>query len=964
VSAVPERAPKSEADRSISKQVRGSTLLLSGRGCSLLLNLLTQVVIIRSLSKSDYGLLSYVLCAVDLLSITAVLCMDKTFSRFGAIYHEQNDRPRLAGTLLLGLMMPVVLGGLMIGGIWGLAQWFPSLVPLDETTWPLMIILVMLIPSNGIASVALSLMTVVRGAREVFFRKHLLGPILKLALVGAVLMSGGQLNGVAWALLIGSLLMLAIDLWLCVKLAREERLLECYVSRDVIVPVKELLSFSLPLLVSDLAYQARGTLLIVMLGSMATAEDAAAFRAASSLVRINELVLMNFMVMFVPLASRLYSTGKTADFWRMQEQTNLWVLVMSFPFYAACVTLARPAVLAMYGSAYADVVPLMILLSAGYFCKATFGFNGLVLRVLGRMRTLLIIEAVVAVATIGAAIALMPQGAMGACLAALIGFGIQCLLKHIAVRRTSGYQTFGDQLWLQTSIVSLAALLAIVSWTANLGWIDGALLAVTASLTVLAISRRKLAIDESFPELKKLKVLSRFLAPAPGWPKGRPTTNESSTMRIGYMMSRFPKLTETFVLREMIEMERLGIPVEVYPLQREKASTVHPEAVPFVDRARFTPWMNATILLCCLRTFCRKPLVVLRTLTTLIKANWGSRRYLSGAILFFPKALYLAEVMRRDRITHLHAHFASHPAMVGWVIHQLTGLPYSFTAHGSDLHRDRHMLREKVDDAAFVATISDYNRNLILDECEHAPQSKVHVVHCGIDSGVFPERDSPTPFDQDNGPLQLACIGTLHEVKGQEYLLRACHLLQERGIEYRCHLIGDGPDLSELTRLVNELNLTESVVFHGRLTSDEIREVIREVDLIVAPSVPTSDGRREGIPVVLMEGMASGLVAVASDLSGIPELVIPGKTGVLCPPRDSREIADSIEALAASRDLREHLAAGGLAIVREEFDVARNTRLLLELIENSRAQHDSRLQDGEMSEEAIPSEAKEELCHS
>ena len=182
--------------------------------------------------------------------------------------------------------------------------------------------------------------------------------------------------------------------------------------------------------------------------------------------------------------------------------------------------------------------------------------------------------------------------------------------------------------------------------------------------------------------------------------------------------------------------------------------------------------------------------------------------------------------MQAENIDHVHAHFASHPAAAGFIIHRLVGIPYSFTAHGSDLHRDRHMLAEKVAELAFVAAISDYNRDLILSECQGKYGDKVKVIHCGVDTEVFQSRSHETPHEKGENPFMILCIGTLHEVKGQEYLIEACRQLQEKGIDFVCHFVGDGPDKATLTALAERASLSKKIRFHGRLTRDEIARLL------------------------------------------------------------------------------------------------------------------------------------------
>ncbi len=399
-------------------------------------------------------------------------------------------------------------------------------------------------------------------------------------------------------------------------------------------------------------------------------------------------------------------------------------------------------------------------------------------------------------------------------------------------------------------------------------------------------------------------------------------------LKVAYIMSRFPKLTETFILYEMLAMQQQGIQVEVYPLLREREEVMHSEAAQFVNVAHFQPFISSPILRANLHFLWKKPFVYLKTLWDLLRANWGSYKFFTGVIGIFPKTVLFAYQMRADNVQHVHAHFASHPAAAGFIIHRLAGIPYSFTAHGSDLHRDRHMLREKVAEAAFVAAISEYNKELIVSECRENYRQKVKVVHCGVDTEVFRARSHETPYEKGENPFMILCVGTLHEVKGQAYLIEACRQLPERGFDFECHFVGDGPDKKSLIELVEQAGLSDKVRFDGRLTRDEIARLLLDTDVLAAPSVPTRDGRREGIPVVLMEAMGSGVPVIASNLSGIPELVNDQLTGLLVPPRDATSLADAMECYIKYSDLRRRLGRAGRAKVVEEFDLNKNAEKL------------------------------------
>lgn len=398
-------------------------------------------------------------------------------------------------------------------------------------------------------------------------------------------------------------------------------------------------------------------------------------------------------------------------------------------------------------------------------------------------------------------------------------------------------------------------------------------------------------------------------------------------MRVAYLVSRFPKLSETFVLCEVLEMLRQGIEVEVHPLFRQRSALMHAEAREAVAHTHFEPlfsWRSAAANLHFLR---RRPRAWLGALGCLLRSNFGSARYLLGALATFPKVVLLARRLEQRGVVHVHAHFASHPAAAAFVIRRLVGIPFSFTAHGSDLHRDRHMLREKVAEASFVVCISRYNRQVILGECGFEVAPKLEVIHCGVDLEHFrpPEADRAAP---EPGPLRVVCTGTLHAVKGQAQLIEACRRLAARGVELHCDLIGDGPDRSRLERLVRDAGLGDRVRFRGACTRDAVARVLRAAHVCVVPSVPTRDGRREGIPVALMEAAASGVPVVASALSGIPEAIDDGVEGFLVPPGDPQALADAIGRLAADPDLRCRLGAAARRRMAREFSLEANARRL------------------------------------
>jgi glycosyltransferase involved in cell wall biosynthesis len=397
---------------------------------------------------------------------------------------------------------------------------------------------------------------------------------------------------------------------------------------------------------------------------------------------------------------------------------------------------------------------------------------------------------------------------------------------------------------------------------------------------------------------------------------------------VAYVVSRFPKLTETFVLYELLALEDLEVHVELYPLLREHEPVAHPEAAALVARAHYEPFLSLAILGSNVRMLLRRPRGYFGALWTVARGAFGSLNYLAGGLAIFPKVVHAATSMEEEGVTHVHCHFANHPATAGLIVHRLTGIPFSFTAHGSDLHRDRRLLREKAREAERVFTISDYNRRLIEDECGSEAERKVTVLHCGADTSLF----HPGARPRRTGSLAVVCVASLQEVKGHRYLLDACRVLLDRGVEFNCRLVGDGPLRVALETQIAELDLGGHVHLEGPRARPQVAEILGGADIAVCPSAPTSKGDREGIPVALMEAMATGLAVVASDISGIPELVDDDETGLLVPPGDASALADAITRLHEDSALRTRLGEAARARVVHDFDLRRNAAALAPLL--------------------------------
>lgn len=408
-------------------------------------------------------------------------------------------------------------------------------------------------------------------------------------------------------------------------------------------------------------------------------------------------------------------------------------------------------------------------------------------------------------------------------------------------------------------------------------------------------------------------------------------THEAAAPRVAYIMSRFPKITETFVLFEMSALEDAGASVEIFPLLRHRRGPRHPEAATYERRAHFLPFLSLAILRANTHRLLDDPAGYLRLWWSMLRGTWGSLNFLGGALIFLPKVVLFADRMQALGVDHVHAHFASHPALAALAVHRLTGIPFSFTAHGSDLHVERRMLDAKVEEAAFVVAVSAYNRDLIVEECGEQVRHKIRIIHCGADSAVF--KGAQRPADTNADSLRIVCVASLEEVKGHRYLLEACRLLRDRDVRIHCDLVGGGPLRARIEALVRELDIADTVHIHGPLPRPDVKGILERAHVAVLASCPTRSGKREGIPVALMEAMSCGLPVVASGVSGIPELVQDGYSGLLVPPGDPWSLADALARLASDPSLRCRLGATARRQIAAEFDLARGARLLLSEIE-------------------------------
>jgi glycosyltransferase involved in cell wall biosynthesis len=391
--------------------------------------------------------------------------------------------------------------------------------------------------------------------------------------------------------------------------------------------------------------------------------------------------------------------------------------------------------------------------------------------------------------------------------------------------------------------------------------------------------------------------------------------------RVAYITSRFPKLSETFVLYEILAIEELGVNVEIFPLIREREPVQHQEASRLAERAHDVRLMSRAVVAAQWYWLRRRPGAYLRAWWAAIRGNVASPRFLARAMVVVPLAATFARRMSGLEVVHIHAHWATHPTLAAYVASLLTAIPYSFTAHAHDIYVDRSMLLEKITRASFVVTISEYNRRFLERHYGEVARDRVVVIHCGTDPTLF----QPPP-SRAGGPWTVVCVASLQPQKGQRYLIDAVRRLVADGIDVRCLLVGDGETRAELERQVGAAGLEDHVLFLGQQPRHRVVELVGGADVVAQPSVILPSGKMEGIPVALMEAMAMERPVVATDISGVSELVEDGVTGLLVPAGDPARLADALRAIHDDPDVAARLGRASRRRVVEEFNLTRTAR--------------------------------------
>lgn len=392
----------------------------------------------------------------------------------------------------------------------------------------------------------------------------------------------------------------------------------------------------------------------------------------------------------------------------------------------------------------------------------------------------------------------------------------------------------------------------------------------------------------------------------------------STGPKVGYVVKRYPRFSETFIVNEILAHEAAGMQLEIFSL-RPSVDT-HFQNVISQVRAPVNYLPGGSVKSGTLWRQCHK-------LARRFPRLWDALAAAKHAdVVEAYQAVELAALIREKGIEHLHAHFATSAASVAQIAAAITGITWSVTMHAKDIFHEsvvREDLQSKIDAADAVVTVSDFNLQFLTSQFGN--HSKIHRVYNGLDLSVFDYHKSSV------STRKIISVGRLVEKKGLRYLVDACAILSDRGIEYDCDIVGTGELEQPLREQILQLAVDDRVRLIGPQPQNVVREMIRTADAFVAPCVVGEDGNRDGLPTVITESLALGTPCISTDVTGIPEIIRPGETGVIVAQQSPEELANEIQKIFDDEALRKSYSISGRRLVEAEFDIHQNAATIRKL---------------------------------
>src|SRR5215831_4581490 len=502
------------AQEATRTQIRGSSLFLLGRILSLGINFFTQVLMVRYLSTSDYGELAYGLAVVGFFRMFASLGLQDAIPRFVPIYRETREYGKMFGTILLAVGAVLITGILMVGAIWQAPFFLMPLITHEGLpTVAIFSILIVLAPIEAADALLDGLFASLAGTRDIFFRRYLLGPGLKFGVVVLLVWMKSSIVFLAYGYVVAGAVGVLIYGGLLIKLLREQGLLQLFRLEEVVIPARETLAFVIPGLVSAVA-MCISPVNIFLLGHLRTMTEVAFYRAAVPIAELNNICFMSFTLLYMPLAARLFARSDYRGINDLYWKTAAWMSVLSFPIFAVTFSLAKPLTIFLYGARYMPSGPVLALLSLASYFNVIVGFNLQTLKVIERLNYVSGASVVAALANLGVSTVMIKlYGAIGAATGSattLIGYN---LLLQAGLSPMAGFHLLDPRyLSVYLTIALGSCSLFFVGSLTSLNFYALLPLAALVSLCVFALTKKKLSIAETFPELLRLPLMRLLFA--------------------------------------------------------------------------------------------------------------------------------------------------------------------------------------------------------------------------------------------------------------------------------------------------------------------------------------------------------------------------------------------------------------------------------------------------------------------
>lgn len=494
-------------------QIRGSSLLLAGQAFALVAALLVQVLIVRYLTKESYGAFAYALSIVIIGEAVAAFGMRRGVGRYMPIYEEAGDRARAAGTLLLAVGAVLSLGLAVVLVVIGFRGAVAGSFEDSASAVTVIAILIVLAPIQALGTLLDGVFAVFQRPRAIVARKYVISPLLRLAVVvllvaaeqGVIFLAVGYVaTGAFGIVLYGPMLVRAL---------RARDLLRWMRPRRAVVPAREVLSFTAPLLSNDVTNAMLGAVGGIVLGVMAAPGDVADFRAVLPFVLTMGYVLSSFGLLLVPLASRMYTRGESDDLNRLYWRTAVWTGVLAFPIFLACLVIPESIVVNLFGERYGDAAPVLAVLALGQFVNTAAGHNGVLLGVFRRVRFIVLTNVAAVFLVVVLMVVMVPRHeAVGAAIATSATFIALNFVRQVGLSlHTDVRGVIPAAARCYAAMVAAACVVVVLQLALAPPLIISVLLVAGGWFAVLVTARRELALAETFPELARIPGLRRLI---------------------------------------------------------------------------------------------------------------------------------------------------------------------------------------------------------------------------------------------------------------------------------------------------------------------------------------------------------------------------------------------------------------------------------------------------------------------